>query len=385
MIRKICIVTGTRAEYGLLLPLMKAIREQQDLQLQLLVTGMHLSPEFGLTYKQIEADGFHIDVKVDMLLSSDTAAGVTKSTGLGMIGFADAFNSLQPDWVVILGDRFEAFAAATAAYMARIPIIHLNGGETTEGAMDEAFRHAITKMSYLHFTATDVYRKRVIQLGEAPERVFNVGAIGIDSILHLPQMTKKELEENLGIDLSVPTVLVTYHPVTLEKNSAADQFTALVNALIATEGLQVVITYPNADTDGRVIIDLIKDVEKQHQDRIYAFPSLGQKRYLSLIRYVKAVVGNSSSGIIEVPSFGIPTVNIGDRQGGRMAAESVIHVAPDESSIKVGLKKALSPEFSQFCRQVENPYGDGQTTGKIIDKLNQFIEFKNIKKKFYDL
>ncbi|PSL35866.1 UDP-N-acetylglucosamine 2-epimerase [Chitinophaga ginsengisoli] len=385
MIRKICIVTGTRAEYGLLLPLMKAIRERKDLQLQLLVTGMHLSPEFGLTYKQIEADGFHIDVKVDMLLSSDTAAGVTKSTGLGMIGFADAFNALQPHWVVILGDRFEAFAAATAAYIAQLPIIHLNGGETTEGAMDEAFRHAITKMSYLHFTATETYRKRVIQLGEAPERVFNVGAIGIDSIMHLPRMTQQELEENLGIDLSQPTVLVTYHPVTLEKNSAADQFAALVRALIDTEGLQIVITYPNADTDGRVIIDQIKELEKQYRSRIYAFPSLGQKRYLSLIPYVKAVVGNSSSGIIEVPSFRIPTLNIGDRQGGRMAAESVIQVAPDEASIKQGLKKALSSEFREFCRQVNNPYGDGQTTGKIIDKLGQFIEIKNIKKKFYDL
>lgn len=384
MITKICIVTGTRAEYGLLLPLMTAIRERRDMQLQLLVTGMHLSPEFGLTYKQIEVDGFHIDMKVDMLLSGDTPAGITKSIGLGMIGFADAYNILHPDWVVILGDRFEAFAAASAAYIAQIPIIHLNGGETTEGAIDEAFRHSISKMSYLHFTATETYRKRVIQLGEAPERVFNVGAIGIDSIMHLPKMSRQELEENLGVDLDLPTVLVTYHPVTLGKNNAADQFSGMVRALI-DEGLQIVITYPNADTDGRVIIELIKKLEKQYQGRIYAYPSLGQKRYLSLIPYVKAVVGNSSSGIIEVPSFGIPTLNIGDRQGGRMAAESVIHVDPEEKAIKEGLKKVLSREFREFCQQVKNPYGDGQTTDKILENLNRFIGRQNIKKKFYDL
>jgi GDP/UDP-N,N'-diacetylbacillosamine 2-epimerase (hydrolysing) len=385
MKKKICVVTGSRAEYGLLRPLMKAIAENEGLQLQLLVTGMHLSPEFGLTYRQIEADGFHIDRKVDMLLSSDAVSAITKSTGLGMLGFADAFESLDPDWVVILGDRFEAFAAATAAYMARIPIVHLHGGETTEGAVDEALRHSITKMSYLHFTSTEAYRSRVIQLGEAPERVFNVGAIGIDSIMELERMDKGELEVSLGIELGQPTVLVTYHPVTLEKESAAGQFSLLIMELLAITSLQILITYPNADAEGRVIISQIQELVKQHPERIHAYPSLGQQRYLSVIPFMKAVIGNSSSGILEVPSFGIPTLNIGDRQGGRIAAESVVHTGTDVDSIREGLRKVLSATFAEQCRNVRNPYGDGHATAGIMDAFLRFIEVKNIKKKFYDL
>lgn len=385
MRKKICVITGTRAEYGLLRPLMAAIADHTDLQLQLLVTGMHLSPEFGLTYKQIEEDGFHIDRKVDMLLSSDSVSGITKSTAIGMLGFADAFASLEPDWVVILGDRFEAFAAATAAYMARIPVAHLHGGETTEGAIDEGLRHSITKMSYLHFTSTEAYRNRVIQLGESPERVFNVGAIGIDSIMQLDRMTREELEASLKIKLDRPTVLVTYHPVTLEKESAAGQFSVLIAELLAVPSLQIIITYPNADADGRVIISQIQELVKQYPDQIHAYPSLGQKRYLSIMPFLKAVIGNSSSGILEVPSFGIPTLNIGDRQGGRIAAESVVHTETDADAIRQGIKKVLSATFAEECHNVKNPYGDGYATVGIMEALSRYIEVKNIKKKFYDL
>lgn len=382
---KICIVTGTRAEYGLLFPLMKAITEDNAMELQLLVTGMHLSPEFGLTYKQIEADGFHINVKVDMLLSSDTPEGISKSMGVGMIGYADAFASLKPDWIIILGDRFEAFAAASAAFVARLPIAHISGGETTEGATDEAFRHAITKMSYLHFTATEAYRKRVIQLGESPDRVFNVGALGIDNIMHLQRSSRSELEQFLSIDLSLPTVLVTYHPVTLENNTAQHQFRSLINALLEFENIQVIITYPNADTDGRVIITELQHIVKKHPGKFFAYPSLGQKRYLSLIPFMKAVIGNSSSGIVEIPSFHIPTVNIGDRQKGRISSDSVIHVAPDKESIISGINKAFSPTFTNKCKDLPNMYGDGKTCGRIMDKLIEFGKVQTIKKQFYDL
>jgi len=385
MKRKICIVTGTRAEYGLLQPLMKAIVQNEALQLQLLVTGMHLSPEFGLTYKQIEADGFTIDAKVDMLLSSDTAAGIAKSVGVGMIGYADAFASLNPDWVIILGDRFEAFGAASAAFLAQRPIAHISGGETTEGATDEAFRHAITKMSYLHFTATETYKKRVIQLGEAPERVFNVGAIGIDNIVNMPRLSIAALEQSLNVNLSRPTVLVTYHPVTLEKNTAGEQFKALTDALLHFDDLQVIITYPNSDADGRIIIDMIQDAVKRHPGHFFAYHSLGQQRYLSLIPHVKAVIGNSSSGIVEVPSFNIPTVNIGDRQKGRIASDSVINVQPNAAAIVAGIEQAFSPAFARICADARNPYGDGKTTERIVAALLACGEVKNIKKQFYDL
>lgn len=385
MRKKVCFVTGTRAEYGLLLPLMKAIEAGNDYKLQLLVTGMHLSPEFGLTYKLIEADGLTIDAKVDMLLSSDTAVGISKSVGIGIIGYTDAFATLNPDYVVILGDRFEAFAAASAAYIAQLPIIHISGGETTEGATDEAFRHAITKMAYWHFTATETYRKRVIQLGEDPARVFNVGAIGIDNILKMPRFSKEELEESMSVDLSKPTILVTYHPVTLEKNTSHHQFQEIINALLHFEDLQVVITYPNADADGRVVIEMIQDIVKRYPGKFFAFQSLGQKRYLSLIPYVKAVVGNSSSGIVEIPSFHIPTVNIGDRQKGRIAAESVLHVNPNTADIIKGMKTAFSSEFIQKCKEIENPYGQGNTTEQMMEVFSGLTQIKSIQKKFYDL
>lgn len=382
---KICIITGSRAEYGLLYPLMKAIRGDGSFTLQVLVTGMHLSPEFGLTYKEIEKDGFQIQEKVEMLLSSDTDVGITKSTGLGMIGFADTFNRLKPDLVIILGDRFETFAAATAAYFAKIPIAHLHGGEVTEGATDEGLRHAITKMSTWHFTSTEAYRRRVIQLGENPEMVFNVGAIGIDNIKQIEPLNKKYLTEDLKFDLELPFLLITYHPVTLENNSAEEQFKELLAALEQFPDLRLIFTKPNADANGRIIIKLIDDYVGQNRHKAAGFVSLGQKRYLSLMRFANAVVGNSSSGIIETPSFGIPTVNIGDRQKGRERANSVIDTQPDCKSIAASIKKASSSDFQDFCKLVKNVYGEGETTLQVMDILKNRPIPQNLKKSFFDL
>jgi GDP/UDP-N,N'-diacetylbacillosamine 2-epimerase (hydrolysing) len=382
--QKICVITGTRAEYGLLFPLMKAIKEDNDFDLQIIVTGMHLSPEFGLTYKIIENEGFVINEKVEMLLSSDSEVGITKSTGLGMIGFADAFARLKPDLVILLGDRFEAFAAATAAFLAKIPIAHLHGGETTEGATDEALRHAITKMSYWHFTSTETYRKRVIQLGENPERVFNVGAIGLDNIKKIELADKKWLIDDLKFDIESLFLLITYHPVTLENNSAEEQFTELLTALDEFKNLKFIFTKPNADANGRVIIRLIDEYVNKNKEKAIAFTSLGQKRYLSLMQFTAAVVGNSSSGIIEAPSFNIPTVNIGDRQKGRVSVESIINTQNDANSIKKGIEKAISSDFQAFCKTIQNIYGDGNTTEKIIEILKQNSKV-DLKKSFYDL
>jgi GDP/UDP-N,N'-diacetylbacillosamine 2-epimerase (hydrolysing) len=382
---KICIITGSRAEYGLLYPLMKSIQEDEAFILQILVTGMHLSPEFGLTYKEIENDGFQIHEKVEMLLSSDTDAGITKSTGLGMIGFADTFNRLKPDLVILLGDRFETFAATTAAYFAKIPIAHLHGGEVTEGATDEGLRHAITKMAYWHFTSTEEYRKRVIQLGENPERVFNVGAIGIDNIRQIKPIDKKLLSEDLKFDLDSPFLLITYHPVTLENNSAEHQFSELLKALSFFPSLRFIFTKPNADANGRIIIKLIDDFVKNNANNSAGFVSLGQKRYLSLMQYTQAVVGNSSSGLIEAPSFYVPTVNIGDRQKGRIRAESVIDARPDSDSLVEALNIVLSDPFVTSCKKIDNPYGNGHTTQQIMRVLKEKQIPENLKKPFYDL
>lgn len=381
---RICIITGTRAEYGLLSPLMKAVQDDAAFELQIIATGMHLSPEFGLTYKEIEKDGFVINEMVEMLLSSDSDAGITKSTGLGMIGFADAFVRLRPDLVILLGDRFETFAAATAAYLAKIPIAHLHGGEVTEGATDEGLRHAITKMSYFHFTSTEAYRKRVIQLGESPERVFNVGAIGIDNIKQLDLLSKQQLEDNLGFALDKPFVLVTYHPVTLENNSAESQFNELLKALSGFEDLKIIFTKPNADANGRVIISLIDKFVAENVGRAIAFTSLGQLRYLSLMQFIAAVVGNSSSGIIEAPSFGIPTVNIGDRQKGRERAESVVDCGYTEDEIRNALNQAISTDWQKKSKGIENVYGDGKTTQRIVEILKNNDKI-SLKKPFYDL
>jgi GDP/UDP-N,N'-diacetylbacillosamine 2-epimerase (hydrolysing) len=382
--KKICVITGTRAEYGLLRWVMEGIRQSPELELQLIATGMHLSPEFGMTVNAIEADGFKIDRKVEMLLSSDTPVGVTKSMGLGMIGFADALAELQPDLMLVLGDRYEIFAAASAAMIARIPIAHLHGGETTEGAFDEAIRHSITKMSHLHFVAADEYRRRVIQLGEHPDRVFNVGGLGIDNVLRLKLLTREELEAELDFKLLSRNLLITFHPVTLEHNTSAGQMRELLAALAELDDTGLIFTMPNADTEGRVLFQQIKDFCLQHPNA-RAYISLGQLRYLSCIQHVDGVVGNSSSGLAEVPSFKKGTINIGDRQRGRLKAASVIDCEPDRAAIINALEQLFSEEFNAKIQQVVNPYGNGGASHAIIRILEPMLTDDLLKKGFYDL
>ncbi|HJL78903.1 MAG TPA: UDP-N-acetylglucosamine 2-epimerase [Candidatus Marinimicrobia bacterium] len=384
--RTICIVTGSRAEYGLLYWLIKEIQEDSDFELQIIGTGMHLSPEFGLTYRQIEDDGFKIDKKIEMLLSSDTPVGISKSMGLGIIGFAEAYEELNPDIVVLLGDRFEIYSAVAAAMIARIPIAHLHGGETTEGAFDEAIRHSITKMSHLHFTSTEEYRKRVIQLGENPERVFNVGAIGIENIQKLPLLSQEDLESEIGFSLGQQCLLVTYHPVTLEQATAQMQFQNLLNAIDTIDGLHVIFTKSNADTEGRIINRMIDEyVSTKKKSSAISFTSMGQLRYLNAMKHVDAVVGNSSSGIVEAPSFKTPTVNIGDRQKGRIQSRSVINCSPTKDAIIQALKQAFSPEFGQGIQEMTNPYGK-ENTARNIKEIIKYFDLTNIlKKEFYDI
>jgi GDP/UDP-N,N'-diacetylbacillosamine 2-epimerase (hydrolysing) len=382
---KICVVTGTRAEYGLLYWTLKEIQNNPNTELSLLVTGMHLSPEFGLTYRQIEADGFRIDGKVEMLLSSDTSVGISKSMALGIIGFADLYDQLKPDWILVLGDRFEIFSAVTAAMNARIPVAHCHGGEATEGLIDEAIRHSITKMSQLHFTANEEYKNRVIQLGEQPDRVFQVGALGIENINRLKLLEKAEFEDSINFKLSEVNFLVTYHPVTLENASAEEQFSVLLDAFNEYKSAVIIFTKSNADHDGRIINHLIDDFVNQNNDRAIAFNSLGQLRYLSAIKHCQLIIGNSSSGLIEVPSFKKPTINIGDRQRGRIEAESVITCEPDQKSICDAIELALSNEFQEKILPVKNPYGEGNASKRIIDViLNTSVE-NILKKKFYNL
>ncbi|HYC48514.1 MAG TPA: UDP-N-acetylglucosamine 2-epimerase [Burkholderiales bacterium] len=384
MVRKICVVTGARADYGLLRWVMDGIRRSSRLELQLVATGMHLSPEFGLTYRQIEADGFTIDRKVEMLLSSDTPVGVAKAVGLGVIGFADVLDDLRPDLLLLLGDRFELLAAATAALVARIPIGHLHGGEVTEGAFDEAIRHSITKMAHLHFVAAEPYRRRVIQLGEQPASVFTVGGLGIDNVLKLDLLSREELEDALEFTFGSRNLLVTFHPVTLEKDASAAQMSELLAALHALEGTQLVITLPNADTEGRALIRLIEEFVKTHPNA-KAFTSLGQLRYLSCIRHVDGVVGNSSSGLIEVPAFRKGTINIGDRQKGRLRASSVIDCEPTAASITAAIQRLYSAEFQQRLSHVVNPYGEGHASEATVAVLESY-DFTNVlKKRFHDI
>jgi GDP/UDP-N,N'-diacetylbacillosamine 2-epimerase (hydrolysing) len=383
MKRRICVITGSRAEYGLLYWLMKEIQASPAMELQLAVTGMHLSPEFGLTYRIIEEDGFRIDAKVEMLLSSDTPVGIAKSIGLGTIGFADAFERLKPDIVVVLGDRFEIFSATQAALVARIPVAHLHGGETTEGAIDEAFRHAISKMSHLHFTATEEYRARVIQLGEDPGRVFNVGAAGMDNFRRLKLLSRPELEETLGFRFGEKNLLVTFHPVTLENDTAGHQVDELLAALDELADTHLIFTLPNADTGGRIIRAMIQDYVAVRQTKAVCFDSLGQLRYLSVMQFVHAVVGNSSSGLIEAPSFRIGTINIGDRQKGRVKAASVIDCEPQRESIGQALRKLFSREFQESLRLVTNPYDQGLVATRVVQVLAEHPLDGILKKTFF--
>lgn len=363
--RNICVVTGTRAEYGLLRWVMQGIQDSDVLDLQLIVTGMHLSPEFGLTVQEIEADGFRIDRKVEMLLSSDTPVGITKSMGLAMIGFADALAELQPDLLLVLGDRFETFAAASAALIARIPIAHCHGGELTEGAFDDALRHSITKMAHLHFVAAEEYRQRVIQMGEHPDQVFLVGGLGVDAIKRTKLLSREELEASLDFKLSTRNLLITFHPVTLEHNTSAQQMAELLAALDELEDTHLIFTMPNADTDGRVLIQMIQNFCST-RPHTKAFTSLGQLRYFSCIQHCDGVVGNSSSGLLEVPSFRKGTVNIGDRQKGRLTTDSVLQASPDRRSIKGAILELFTESFQKKLVNITSPYGDGSAAQAIV-------------------
>jgi len=383
MTRKICVVTGSRAEYGLLRWVMEGIREQEGLELQVVATGMHLSPQFGSTYEVIEGDGFRIDRKVDTSLTDDTPAGVAKSMGIGLMGMGEALEQLQPHLLLVLGDRFEIFSAVAAALVARIPVAHLHGGERTEGAFDESLRHAITKMSHLHFVATEEYRRRVIQLGEQPDRVFLVGGLGIDSIRRLTLLDRPALEESLGFALGARNLLITFHPVTLEGAAGTDQMEELLAALEPLADTGLIFTMPNADTGGRVFFDMIERFVAGHPNA-RAFTSLGQLRYLSCIRHVDGVVGNSSSGLAEVPSFGKGTINIGDRQRGRLRAESVIDCAPDRESISTALRRLYSPEFQKTLKSVRNPYDNGDASAKVVSVLRDARLESILKKVFHD-
>ncbi len=382
---KVCVVTGTRAEFGLLYWLMKELENSSDFKLQVCVTGMHLSPEFGLTYKDIEASGFFIDEKVEMLISSDTTIGISKSIGLGIIGISEAFKRLQPDIIILLGDRFEIYAAATAAMVSRIPIIHCHGGETTEGVIDEAMRHCITKMSHLHFTSTEEYRKRVIQMGENPRYVFNVGALGIENINRLSLLSRREFEESINFKLYNSTALVTFHPATLEAETAIKQFTSLIDALDKFPELSIIFTKANADAEGRSINLAIDEYVSRNPQRAISFISLGQLRYLSALRHVDIVIGNSSSGIIEAPSFHIPTINIGDRQKGRIRGATVIDCEPNKEAIIESISKGLSADFRQSIVDSVNPYGSGNASKEIMKILTSINISNLIKKSFYDL
>ncbi|MEE1979637.1 UDP-N-acetylglucosamine 2-epimerase [Shewanella xiamenensis] len=380
---KVAVFTGTRAEYGLLFWLLKDIQSDQTLQLQLLVSGMHLSPEFGETFKQIELDGFFIDEKIEILLSSDSAVGTAKSMGLGVLGFADALARLAPNVLVILGDRFEALAAAQTAMILRIPVIHLHGGEITEGAYDDAIRHAITKLSYLHGTSTEAYRQRVIQLGEAPERVKNIGAIGLDHLKRAQFMDMPVLSDSLGFSLTKPYFLVTYHPVTLGEEAPETSFQALLDALDVYSDYQVILTYPNADDGGRRIIPILEAYAAANRKRVFAIPSLGQLRYLSAVKHASAVIGNSSSGIIEVPSFDVPTVNIGVRQQGRLAAKSVLHCPANKEAIEQAIKIAITRGYKADNEIINNPYGQGDSSAQVIAMIKS-LNFEPCKS-FYNL
>lgn len=381
--RKICVVTGSRAEYGILRRLMASINNDPDLTLQVIATNQHLSRLQGETYKEIERDGFTIDYKVYMAddEAPDNANTIAKAIGRGVSGFADAFEALHPDLLLILGDRYEMLALASTALIYKIPIAHLHGGEITEGAFDDAIRHAITKMSHLHFTSTEAYRKRVIQLGEDPDRVFNVGALGVENIMNNEFMSKEKIEQTLNFKLTDKCFLCTYHPVTLSNLSSELQVLNLLNALDDYKEYHIIFTYSNSDTDSQIIIKHIREYVDRNQDRCMFIPSLGQSRYFSALKFMTAVIGNSSSGIIEVPSFGIPTLDIGDRQKGRIAADSVIHCRYTTDEIKIGLKQVIAYGH----KQVNNPYFQRGTCAAILKIIKTHPLSNLVKKHYYDI
>jgi GDP/UDP-N,N'-diacetylbacillosamine 2-epimerase (hydrolysing) len=379
MKRKICVVTGSRADYGLLKWLMQEIKNDADLELQILVTGMHLSETFGLTYKEIESDGFEINEKVVVLNDNDSGLSIAKSIGLGVTGCAEALERIKPDLIVLLGDRFEIFAAATAALVLTIPVAHLHGGEVTTGAFDESFRHSITKMSHIHFVAAEEYRNRVIQLGENPDLVFNVGGLGVDAISKIKLLSKEEFEKKRGVVFSKKNLLITFHPVTLEAGSAEKQIDELLSALAELNETTLIFTLPNADTGGLSIIAKIEHFVDDYNNA-YLFTSLGQIDYLSCVNLVDGVIGNSSSGLTEVPSFKKGTINIGDRQEGRLLASSVISVEPFKNDINAALQTLYLHSFQEKLETTMNPYGESGSSKKVYTIIKQ-INLENIQKK----
>lgn len=382
--RKICVVTSTRAEYGLLYWLLKEIVADSELKLQIIVTGMHLSPEFGLTYKEIEKE-FKIDKKIEILSSSHTSLDICAEMARVYEKFAPALAELKPDILVLLGDRYEIFGVAGVASIMQIPIAHIHGGETTQGAFDEAFRHSITKMSHIHFAATNEYANRIIQLGEEPSRVFNVGGPGIENIKKLNLLNKDEFEKSIKFKLAKKNILITFHPATLENSSAREQFNELLNALDELEETNFIFTKANSDTDGDMINKMIDEYVSENSQKAVAFASLGQLRYLSAIKFVDIVLGNSSSGLSEVPSFKKATINIGDRQKGRTKASSVIDISPVKEEILVAIKKAYSKEFEQILKDTTNPYDGGNPSKKMVKILKEIKLDGILKKKFYDI
>ena len=381
--RKICIITGTRAEYGLLKPLMDRIINDSDFILQVIVTGAHLSSEFGHTISHIENDGIPVAEKVEMLLGSDTPVGIAKSMGLGLIGLAEAYTRLKPDIIVLLGDRYEILCAAAAALIQKIPIAHIHGGEITEGAFDESIRHAVTKLSHYHFTAAEQYRKRVIQLGEDPNKVFNVGAIGLDAIKSFQLFTRAQLESDLKIRFRKQNFLVTFHPATLELQTAQEQFTELLNALSHFKGTFKIFTKANADTGGRLINKMLAEFVEDHSNHAVLFDSLGQLRYISIMKLCDAVIGNSSSGIIEAPFLKIPTVNIGDRQKGRIKADSIIDCIPEQNVIEKSVRAALESSFRLRLENLKTHYGNGTASDNIVSILKHCS--LDVRKPFHDI
>jgi GDP/UDP-N,N'-diacetylbacillosamine 2-epimerase (hydrolysing) len=382
--KKICVITATRAEYGLLKPLMDLLQGSEELELQIIATGAHLSPEFGLTYKQIEADGFIINEKIEILLSSDTPSSIVKTMGLAMNGLADVIPHLQPDMFVILGDRYEMLAIAAAITIFKIPIIHLHGGEITEGAYDDAIRHAITKLSHLHFTSTEEYRSRVIQMGEAPDRVFNVGAIGLDNVANLQLLDKAELEQDLGIKFLKYNYQVTFHPETLSNLSSKDQFQILLDAIEQQDDSFFIFTKANADTDGRIINQMIDQYVSKNPNKAKAFLSLGTLRFLSVVKQSTAIVGNSSSGILEAPSLHTATINIGDRQKGRTQAKSIVNVSCDRNEIMDGFEAVKESSFKDNLQNLDNPYYNGGAAPKIVKVIQDLNQLSSLKR-YYNL
>lgn len=383
--RKICIVTGTRADWGLLSGIAKALDARSDVKLQIVATNMHLSEQYGGTYREIERDGLHIDYRVPMPVDNDSAHGTVTAMSECMRGMADAFDALRPDLLLILGDRYEMLATASAALIYRIPIAHIAGGTISEGAYDDSIRHSITKMSLIHLTETEECRHRVVQLGEDPSRVFNVGAIGIYNITHTDYMSREELEAELHTSIPDKTILITFHPATLDSMPPRRQCENLLAALDRHSDYKVIFTYPNNDTDGKVIIELIEAYANKHPERVAVFPSLGQRRYLSVLQYVRAVAGNSSSGIVEVPSMKIPTLDIGIRQRGRLAADSVTHCGVSTEEISAGLDEVLSDAAQAKARTAKNPYEQPDTLGKIVDSICTYPLNGSTIKPFYDL